>query len=96
MDEFKSVSKSVRLTPTVHKCIEDYRGDGFNEKLANLVNDFLNHRDELQADWERLNAAVNDKHRELKGIQIRIRKIRELEPRLTPLVNALLDLIGEP
>lgn len=96
MDEFKSVSKSVRLTPTVYKCIEDYRGDGFNEKLANLVNDFLNHRDDLQADWERLNAAVNDKHRELKDIQGRIRKIRELEPKLTPLVNALLDLIGEP
>lgn len=96
MDEYKSVSKSIRITPRVHKFIEDYRGEGFNEKLANLVNDYLNHRDELQADWERLNAAVNDKHQELKDVQARLRKIRDMDARLKPLVDAILDLIKEP
>lgn len=96
MGECKSVSKSIRITPRVHKFIEDYRGEGFNEKLANLVNDYLNHRDELQADWERLNAAVNDKHQELKDIQARLRKIRLVEAELSPLISAVLDLIKEP
>lgn len=94
--ETKSVSKSVRMTPRVHKAIEDYRGEGFNEKLANLVTDFLDHRDELQQDWERLNAAVADKHTELKQVQARLRKVRDIETRLQPLVDAVLDLIKEP
>ncbi len=95
MDETKSVQKSVRMTPRVYKCVDEYRGDGFNEKLANLVTDYLNRRDELRTDWERLQAAVNDKHTELKAVQDRLRKTREVEARLTPLVNALLDLLGE-
>ncbi len=96
MDEVKSVQKSIRMTPRVYKCVDEYRrGEGFNEKLANLVTDYLEHRDELRADWERLQAAVNDKHAELKAVQDKLRKVREVDARLAPLVTALLDLLGE-
>ncbi len=95
MEETKSVQKSVRMTPRVYKCVDEYRGDGFNEKLANLVTDYLNRRDELRTDWERLQAAINDKRTELTAVQNRLRKTREVDARLTPLVTALLDLLGE-
>ncbi len=95
MEETKSVQKSVRMTPRVYKCVDEYRGDGFNEKLANLVTDYLDRRDVLRSDWERLQAAVNDKHAELKAIQNRLRKIYEADARFKPLVTALLDLLGE-
>ncbi len=95
MEETKSVQKSVRMTPRVYKCVDEYRGDGFNEKLANLVSDYLERRDVMVADWNRLQAAVNDKNAELKAVQTRLRKTREVEARLAPLVTALLDLLGE-
>ncbi len=95
MEETKSVQKSVRMTPRVYKAVEDYRGQGFNEKLANLVGDYLDRRDELRADWERLQAVVNDTNAELKAVQDRLRKTREVDARFKPLVAALLDLLGE-
>ncbi len=95
MEETKSVQKSVRMTPRVYKCVDEYRGDGFNEKLANLVTDYLERRDVMVADWNRLQAAVNDKNAELKAVQNRFRKISEVDARFKPLVSALLDLLGE-
>lgn len=35
----KSVSKSIRLTPDLCGYIEGYRGNGFNEKFENIIND---------------------------------------------------------
>ena len=35
--EKKSEAKSIRMRPTVKKYIEDYHGDGFNDKLENMV-----------------------------------------------------------
>lgn len=97
MDETKSIQRSVRMTPRVYKAVENYeRGEGFNEKFANMVSDFMDRREQLVADWNRLQAAVADKHQELKDVQARLRKVREIEARLTPLINAVLDLIKEP
>lgn len=97
MEETKSIQRSVRMTPRVYKAVENYeRGDGFNEKFANMVYDLVERRDVIKLDWERLQAAVNDKRAELKAIQEKIRKIRTLDARLAPLVDAILDLIKEP
>ncbi len=93
--ETKSIQKSVRMTPRIYKAIEGYRGDGFNDKLASLVTDYLDRRDELAADWNRLQAAVTDKHQELKAVQDHLRKLRTVDARLEPLVEALLDLVGQ-
>lgn len=96
-EETKSIQRSVRMTPRVYKAVEDYeRGEGFNEKFSNLVYDFLERREVIKLDWERLQAAVTDKHRELKDLQERLRKIRTVDARLTPLIDAVLDLIKEP
>lgn len=97
MEETKSIQRSVRMTPSVYKAVESYeRGDGFNEKFANMVYDFVERRDVIKLDQERLNAAVNDKHRELKDLQDKLRKVRTVDARLTPLISAVLDLIGQP
>lgn len=96
MEETKSVQKSVRMTPRVYKAVEEYRGEGFNESFANMVSDFMDRREQLVADWNRLQAAVNDKHQELKDIQAQLRKVRTVDARLTPLIDALLDLLKEP
>lgn len=95
MSETKSVQKSVRMTTRTYTAVEGYRGEGFNEKLANLIEDYLDRRDQLVADWERLQAAVNDKHAELKEVQTRVRKVRDVDARFKPLVDALLDLLEE-
>lgn len=35
--ETKSISKSVRMTPTVFNIVDKFKGNGFNEKFENLV-----------------------------------------------------------
>ena len=35
--ETKSISKSVRMTPTVFNIVDKFEGSGFNEKFENLV-----------------------------------------------------------
>ncbi len=35
--ETKSISKSVRMTPTVFNIVDKFEGNGFNEKFENLV-----------------------------------------------------------
>ena len=91
--ETKSVMKSVRLTPRTAQAINEYRGDGFNEKLGNLVNDYLDKHDELVRDWEMLQAAITDKRLELRAIQRRVQQARDVEQRLTPLINAVVALL---
>lgn len=91
----KTNQKCVRLSDRVTKYIEQYRGDNFSEKLENLVLDMEERRDLLVQDWERLQAQVSDKHHEMVVIQDRIKKLRQLEARLTPLVDSVLDLIRQ-
>ena len=93
MQEMKSVQKSVRLTPSVYKMINEYRGDGFNEKLCNLVEDFIEKHDMLVNDWNALQAAVGDKHAELRTIQQRVQRAREFDKRFSGLVDALSLLL---
>lgn len=84
------------MTPRIYKVVEDYRGEGFNESFANMVSDFVDRREELELDWKRLQAAINDKHDELMAIQDKLWKVRTVDVRLQPLVDAVLDLIGKP
>ena len=90
----KNIQKSVRLTEHVYNAIDGYRGDGFNEKLANLVTDYLERREQLQQDWNMLQAQVGDKRTEMMAIQTRVAKYREIDRRLAPLVDSLTDLLA--
>ena len=53
-------------------------------------------RDELVQDWNQLQAQISDKHREMVMIQDRVKKLREADRRLGPLVESLLDLMRLP
>lgn len=92
----KTNQKCVRLSDRVTKYIEQYRGDNFSEKLENLVLDMEERRDELVQDWNRLQAQITDKHHEMTAIQERVKKLREADRRLGPLVDSLLDLMRLP
>lgn len=92
----KTNQKCVRLSDKVTKYIEQYRGANFSEKLENLVLDMEERRDQLVQDWERLHAQIADKHHEMVMIQDRVKKLREADRRLGPLVESLLDLMWLP
>lgn len=89
----KNVQKCVRLSDRVVKYIEAYRGDNFSQKLENFVLDTEERRDDMVMDWQRLKAQINDKHAEMVAIQERVKKLRTVNQRLGPLVDALLDML---
>lgn len=88
--------KCVRLSDRVTKYIESYRGANFSEKLENLVLDMEERREQLVQDWDRLQAQITDKHQEMVRIQDRVKKLREVDRRLGPLADSLLDLMKLP
>ena len=45
-------------------------------------------RDQIVNDWNMLQAQVADKHEEMKMVQDRVRRLREVDARLKPLVEA--------
>lgn len=92
----KTNQKCVRLSDRVTKYIEAYRGDNFSEKLENLVLDMEERRENLVQDWERLQAQISDKHHEMVVVQDRVKKLRQVDARLGPLVESLLDLMKLP
>ncbi len=91
----KNNQKSVRLSDRVTKYIEAYRGDNFSQKLENFILDTEETREQMVLDWERLQAQISDKHHEMVVIQDRVKKLREVDRRLGPLVDSLLDLLRE-
>lgn len=95
MDELKSVQKSVRLRPRIYQKIDEYRGDGFNEKLDNLVSDYIDKHDDLVRDWSLLQASISDKRAELRNVQEHLRRVRNVDVRFGPLVDTLLELMRE-
>ncbi len=92
----KNNQKCVRLSDRVTKYIEAYRGDNFSQKLENFVLDTEERREQMVQDWERLQAQISDKHHEMIVIQDRVKKLREVDRRLGPLVDSLLDLLSVP
>ena len=92
----KTNQKCVRLSDRVVKYIDNYRGYNFSEKLENLVLDMEERREELVQDWDRLQAQISDKHREMVVIQERVKKLRQVDARLGPLADSLLDLLKAP
>lgn len=89
MEEKKSILKSVRLRPSAVQAVEDYQGEGFNDKLGNLIEDYTYKRDALVQDWNMLQAAIADKREELREIQRRVKAARAVDTRFAALVDAL-------
>lgn len=93
MEELKVNRKSIRLTDRVCRYIDHYRGENFNDKLENLVTDFEERSENYKQEWHQLQAAVADKHQELMRLQDKLRKVRMVDARLGPLVEAVLQLL---
>ena len=55
--------------------------------------DYEERGEEIRLEWKRLQAAVADKHQELIRLQEQIRKIRNVDVRLGPLAEAVLQLL---
>ena len=65
----KSVLKSVRMDPALYEYINSYRGDGFNQKFANIILDAMYSEEERRArlaaldrELERKKAAIQEIH----------------------------------
>lgn len=93
MEQLKVNRKSIRLTDKVCRYIESYRGENFNEKLENLVMDFEERSEDYKLEWNKLQSAVADKHQELMRLQEQVRKVRNIDVRFGPLVEALIQLL---
>lgn len=90
------VQKCVRMSDRVVQYIEQYRGDNFSEKLENYILDTEERREQLVQDWDRLQAEIGQKRRQLRSIRDRVEKISRAEQRMQPFVNCLLDIFKEP
>ena len=89
----KNNQKCVRLSDRVLKYIDGYRGDNFSEKLENYVLETEERREQLVLDWDRLQAEIQDKRRDLDTLRSRIRKLSEVDRRFAALTTALLELV---
>lgn len=89
----KNNQKCVRLSDRVTKYIEAYRGDNFSEKLENLVLDMEEKHEQLELDWNMLQAQISYKHAEMRELQERVRRMSNLDVRLGPMLQELLALL---
>lgn len=74
----KSVSKSVRLTPELYGYISSYRGDGFNEKFANIIMDARDSEALRKSRLEYYDSLISGRESLLADIDSRLAGIRSL------------------
>lgn len=83
------------MTDAVFAAIDGYEGEGFNNKLENLVMGYLKDRVRMEQEAQRLHELIDMKHEELKRVQNQVRAACEVESRFRPLVvavSAFLDV----
>lgn len=89
----KTNQKCIRLSDKVCDYIDAYRGDNFSQKLENFVLDTEERRSDLLHDWEMLQAQISDKHAEMKRVQAKAQRMREVDYRMKALSDALVQLL---
>lgn len=87
----KPVQKCVRLSEEAARYIEAYPGDNFSSKLESLVLD----RVRLLSELDELDSQLNCKRVELRGLSDKIRGYRTIDLRLTSLIAALVNVLGD-
>ena len=72
-------------------------GQSFSEEIHNASTLQTMHskswKKHLVLDWERLNAQIQDKRRELEQLRSRIQRVAQTDQRFNALVSALLELV---
>ncbi len=89
----KNNMKSVRMSDETLETVMSWRGEGFNEKFENLVCDFARGRDQMVHEAELLQVHIGEKRDEMRRVQQRLMKMRDLEPKTAALVNAVVALM---
>ncbi|MFV0393767.1 MAG: hypothetical protein ACK5LC_05155 [Coprobacillaceae bacterium] len=84
--EKKSITKSMRMTPTTQQLILSWsrtKKDGFNNKLENMIDYLVNEEDNI-------NQAIKDKQMKVKELDNRIKEKMEI----LNLVNSIQSKLG--
>ena len=74
----KSVSKSIRLTPDLYDYISSYRGDGFNEKFANIIMDARDSEAARQRHLALLDEKIEKREEFLVEAALRVEELQRL------------------
>lgn len=100
-NQFKSVSKSIRLTEDLYKYIDNYRGEGFNAKFENVILDARDSEKQrqmrlqwLQRDYDKLEAQYKELQQsfaELKSIHRNAVNVHRMLYELSGECSAFLD-----
>lgn len=82
MSEKKSVAKSIRLTQDLYDFINNYKGEGFNEKFSNIITFCFKKEKEL-------NKVIEQRTKELDSLNAKIAEKRALLGILNQLESVL-------
>ena len=85
MSDKKNNLKSIRLSDRVMNYIQNYRGDGFNEKFENIILDAMESEDRRIRDLERYDAQIQLKKQQYFSLCSKLRS-------LDPMVQACLHI----
>lgn len=69
MDSPKNVSKSIRLSQELYDYISSYRGNGFNEKFKNIIEDARDTEPQRRARLESLDDEIKAKKKIVEKAQ---------------------------
>lgn len=67
-----SVAKSVRIPEEVYEYINNYSGDGFNQKFVNVIRDARDTEPERNETLDRLNKQISEREKYLKDTAKRL------------------------
>lgn len=65
----KSISKSIRLSPELYDYISSYRGEGFNDKFKNIIEDARDTEPQRRARLESLDDEIKAKKKIVENAQ---------------------------
>ena len=75
----KNISKSVRLTEEVFKLVDNYQGDGFNQKFENLVLDYFHSVTTRKEKLKALDKEIKAKQNTIDNIQKEILNLNSIK-----------------
>lgn len=91
----KPIAKSIRLTKEVNDMIEGFRGEGFSEKLENLVRFSHKALPEKQKQLNYLDGAIKRRHEQCNQYWQLENTLRQIQKNVTACLKISDDLKAE-
>lgn len=79
MKEKKVNMKSIRFTNTVKEIIENFSGNGFNEKFENLILHCMNELPEIETSINYYNKEIEKRKNDIKNFDSLLEKLHTIE-----------------